>query len=233
MTTLEALPQSDCAQMELPSMSSVADFHAKTFCTPARAQDLQASAADCGATTLDSLASYDPATSSWRTSQRCLLEGWMTYSETWPRSGSMRNGIAYRLPPLVPLTAGTDSGLWPTPTANQQNAASIPALLNEAKRLHPRGQWSLGTQVAAEHATGNRMWPTPHAHEAKLGYQRRDTGKKGTQQSLTTLVIDSLGGRDQVRGHLNPPWVEWLMGFPLGWTDCGRSAMQSCRKSLS
>jgi hypothetical protein len=20
-------------------------------------------------------------------------------------------------------------------------------------------------------------------------------------------------------GHLNPTWVEWLMGFPLGWTD--------------
>ena len=21
------------------------------------------------------------------------------------------------------------------------------------------------------------------------------------------------------RGGLNPTWVEWLMGFPLGWTD--------------
>jgi len=20
-------------------------------------------------------------------------------------------------------------------------------------------------------------------------------------------------------GQLNPPWVEWLMGFPIGWTD--------------
>jgi hypothetical protein len=23
-----------------------------------------------------------------------------------------------------------------------------------------------------------------------------------------------------VGGQLNPTWVEWLMGFPLGWTDC-------------
>jgi hypothetical protein len=25
-------------------------------------------------------------------------------------------------------------------------------------------------------------------------------------------------------GQLNPTWVEWLMGFPLGWTDLEDSA---------
>ena len=24
-------------------------------------------------------------------------------------------------------------------------------------------------------------------------------------------------------GKLNPGWVEWLMGFPIGWTDCAAS----------
>jgi hypothetical protein len=24
---------------------------------------------------------------------------------------------------------------------------------------------------------------------------------------------------EQIGGSLNPPWVEWLMGWPLGWTD--------------
>lgn len=36
---------------------------------------------------------------------------------------------------------------------------------------------------------------------------------------------------DQIGGPLNPPWVEWLMGFPLGWTDCADSATPSSRKS--
>jgi hypothetical protein len=31
---------------------------------------------------------------------------------------------------------------------------------------------------------------------------------------------------------LNPTWVEWLMGFPLGWTDCEHLATPSFRKSL-
>ena len=64
-----------------------------------------------------------------------------------------------------------------------------------------------------------RMWPTPAAHEARLGYQRRDTGKKGSQKSLTTIVIDKQGGRDAVKGSLNPDWVEWLMGYGQGYTD--------------
>lgn len=28
---------------------------------------------------------------------------------------------------------------------------------------------------------------------------------------------------------LNPRFVEWLMGMPIGWTDCGALGMQSFR----
>lgn len=37
---------------------------------------------------------------------------------------------------------------------------------------------------------------------------RADTGGKN-HRSLRT----------DVAGQLNPTWVEWLMGFPIGWTD--------------
>jgi hypothetical protein len=32
-------------------------------------------------------------------------------------------------------------------------------------------------------------------------------------------------------GLLNPTWVEWLMGFPTGWTDLSASEMPSCHSS--
>ena len=65
-------------------------------------------------------------------------------------------------------------------------------------------------------------WPTPSAHEARLGYQdRSDPTKKGTQESLTTVVVNRAGGRSECTGHLNPEWVEWLMGVPTGWTGLG------------
>jgi hypothetical protein len=28
---------------------------------------------------------------------------------------------------------------------------------------------------------------------------------------------------DQIGGQMNPTWVEWLMGFPPGWTDLNAS----------
>ena len=83
-----------------------------------------------------------------------------------------------------------------------------------------RGEYSQRVKLA-QHTKGSESisWPTPAAHEARLGYQDRSTGKKGTQESLTTVVINRMGGRDAVSGQLNPEWVEWLMGVPIGWTE--------------
>jgi hypothetical protein len=30
-------------------------------------------------------------------------------------------------------------------------------------------------------------------------------------------------------GKLNPAWVEWLMGFPIGWSELEGSATPKCR----
>jgi hypothetical protein len=51
-----------------------------------------------GLSSLDSLASYDPESCSWKTSQRSLEGGFTEFSETLPRSGMMRNGALYPLP---------------------------------------------------------------------------------------------------------------------------------------
>ena len=32
-------------------------------------------------------------------------------------------------------------------------------------------------------------------------------------------------------GQLNPVWVEWLMGYPAGWTDCEDSETPSSPRS--
>jgi hypothetical protein len=55
-----------------------------------------------GRSSRESFASYDPDTSSWRMSQGFSAMDSAEFSETWPRSGSMRNGKVFRRRPLVP-----------------------------------------------------------------------------------------------------------------------------------
>ena len=37
--------------------------------------------------------------------------------------------------------------------------------------------------------------------------------------ALPNAVLGGVGVETQDGGQLNPTWVEWLMGWPLGWTD--------------
>ena len=117
MKMSEHLPQTDWLETELASMSSAEGFPAKTSAQLGKALASQGNAADCGKSTPDLLAKYDPPTQSWKTSQHCFIEDLQKFSGTWPRSGTMRSGIAYALPALDSRTAETASGLLYTPTA--------------------------------------------------------------------------------------------------------------------
>ncbi len=117
--------------------------------------------------------------------------------------------------------------MWPTPTTQEIEHPDM-ELTETGRRKPKRGKTSHSMNLA----DSVKMWPTPAAHEGRLGYQRRDTGKKGTQKSLSTEVIDDAGGREKVGGQLNPTWVEWLMGWPLGWTGLKPLAMGSVQQWL-
>ena len=66
-----------------------------------------------------SFAWWDRDSSSWRTSQRSLIEGWTSFSENWPKQGLMRSGHVFRRVLWAPATGGTAGGLLPTPRAQE------------------------------------------------------------------------------------------------------------------
>ena len=118
------------------------------------------------------------------------------------------------------LTAAVE--MWPTPSQRDYKGGS--GTIKEKDGKYYRQSDKTGTKYGVRldaliEYQHRKMYPTPAAHEGRLGYQRRDTGKKGTQKSLTTIVIDDEGGREKTTGQLNPTWVEWLMEYPKGWTD--------------
>jgi hypothetical protein len=64
----------------------------------------------------------------------------------------------------------------------------------------------------SESASG--FWPTPTCHNAKEQDSPAESKRK-----TPTLCHVARGGDQTLPRHLNPEWVEWLMGWPLGWTD--------------
>jgi len=100
---------------------------------------------------------------------------------------------------------------WPTRTVQDSNKAT--------KRWRKDHQNNLTAHVFNPE---KRMFPTPTSRDYKGGYKtesliRRD-GKSRAMDALPNAVIDGKG-IEKVTGQLNPTWVEWLMGFPIGHTD--------------
>jgi hypothetical protein len=173
---------------------------------PARGPDSMASEADSGESLRGWPLSYDPASSSWRTCQRSALAGLDVFSETFPLSGTMRSGKVYQRVPLVPPSYDGGSTLWPTPTASTSNLGERPASWLRRRRQ---------LVVTAGNSNGAGMPLTvavklyPHG-PLPIGWQT---------EAVCSAALDSAGQAKAV-GELNPEWAEWLMGFPVGWTDC-------------
>lgn len=74
---------------------------------------------DCSGRWLTPFAWLDLDTGSWRTWQGCLMDTWEYYSQPWPASGMMSNGIAWQRQPLAHPTIAEGSTFLPTPLAQE------------------------------------------------------------------------------------------------------------------
>ncbi len=225
MTTSKPLPLPDSPPTaSKPSTSSVAAFLAKTSAWPVAAPALPANDPDSGTNITGSSKKSARATSSSKTSLPFALADWTQSSAASLRSGMTRNGIAYPLPPLAPLTKGTGSGWWLTPNVMDALAPRTPEALKKQYEKNRQGRTTHSTlREQVVYPPPNVMWPTPAARDYRGANGYETTLKKISEGGRPHL--DQLPNRVQlaegrpIRGTLNPTWVEWLMGFPIGWTD--------------
>lgn len=88
---------------------------------------------------------------------------------------------------------------FPTPTVNDAKNSTLPPSQKDRDSL-------VGDVM--------RGIPTPRAGD---GLKRGSIDPMEPRNGLPGFVqMDAPGGQ------LNPPWVEWLMGWPIGWTDSKR-----------
>ena len=90
--------------------------------------------------------------------------------------------------------------MWPTPDANCGQRGTQPNWTPKRKSGQP-------AQYTINQAVRDRMYPTPTAHNAK------ECASPSEYNRNTPTLATHAGGK------LNPTWVEWLMGWPLAWTD--------------
>ena len=109
--------------------------------------------------------------------------------------------------------------MWRTPDnmAGGSNLPGIQKALDEGHLKRPSGQpiqIRLSDQVREE-----RIWPTPTVNDSK------NNGGPSQHKRKTKALNVVVGGK------LNPTWVEWLMGYPSGWTDLNHSETVLSHKS--
>lgn len=176
------------------------------------------------------------ASSIWH-STRCLL--------AWKKQDTKHNASLFRLAVSMPRTKESASPLWPTPSTGAslcggtgnfktlQRMAEIGLITEEERRNLSQGNGGKTNPAFVEWLMGyeeqfTKLIPTPRtscANGSVIGrhwiprsqivqVERERTGRYRSQlEELTELTPIGRIGR------LNPMWVEWLMGYPIGWTD--------------
>lgn len=101
--------------------------------------------------------------------------------------------------------------LWPTPRAG-----------NPGSRPNGKGGKILNEEVMIAEGLrerGEKLWPTPSTRDYKGGYigGRMRNGK--VSRDTLDVAVQHTDNQEKTNGTLNPTWVEWLMGFPIGHTD--------------
>lgn len=113
---------------------------------------------------------------------------------------------------------------WATPTSRDYKDGADPSGKAPTNSLLGR-QAPRATGLAFPNGS-TRPWPTPAANDdnktpaAHLAMKKRMGERDGTganRTAITSLAVLVRIGDE--RRRLNPLFVEWLMGWPLGWTD--------------
>lgn len=160
--------------------------------------------AGCGQTSPASFVKWHPPTSSWRTSAASFWEELDTFSQTWPTSGSLRNGMCFRREAWVPPTGENGSSFWPTAAAFVSGDGEGLETW-EARRQGILAKGINGNGMGTPLTIAASTWTTPQASEPDSAERpsRAETGRTteflGRQASgwTTPRVATGAYTRDQ------------------------------------
>lgn len=138
--------------------------------------------------------------STWN-SNKCVL--------TWKPKVMKSSRLLYQLVPSMPRIEGIEYGLLHTIKANE--TCENPVVFN--KRMKDRTDKCFGS-LSAQIKYG--MLPTPVSRDYKGN--SKHTEAKG-RNPMTNSLPDAIQHGTKTGLKLQPAFVEWMQGYPIGWTD--------------
>lgn len=188
--------------------------------------------ADYGASSRVLLAKYDRNSRLWKTLQCSFLGDSDECLETFPKSGMMQNGLLWELTMSEPRTDANAFGYWRTPDTGVGGEISAEKAADfAAKKTRASGsaiQIRLCDQVRYPQLYPTLKYLTPKASDKGYAENQSTFVKRNGDRtmncyaSLSSQVLQMSGGDTTPQtktARLNPFWVEWLMGWLIGWTD--------------
>ena len=195
----ELTPETPSSQPDIPASPSVLP----------ESREAQRMTATSGRTLAKLFHAKDPlgafsrmfmVTSHWA-STKCLL----TWKPKVTPQGRLLCQLAVSTPRTDEIGSGSSQEMWATPRTTDASGGARP-MDERGRRISHSSNLVFGANLSDQ----VRLWPTPTANEDAAGTPN------GKMQRM-------LGNHPDVRntgaGTLNPQWVEWLMGYPEGWTD--------------
>jgi len=132
-----------------------------------------------------------------KTSQDCFLtDSCQSYSESFPKWGSMRSGECFRQEMWAAPILEKESSSWPTPAMRDYKGANN--CENIQKKLAEGHRGFMGQLANAVNHTG------------PMAPAKQSNGSDSSKSAQTSP--------QPLKKRLNPKFVEHLMGMPLGWS---------------
>jgi len=194
------------------------EFHASRRPLPGSEKELRMTVGS-GRKLLESWPKSSQPGSSLKTLVESLVLSKAWYSRTcylrWKAKAMKSSRLLFQLAPSTPRIEGIGCGLLGTPVSQDDNKTPEAHMRMKARmKGGPRYKaTSLQVQIA--------MLPTPKSQNSTGAGEHGQGGK-----DLQTEIVGTSRGL-----KLQPAFVEWMQGFPIGWTDLKPSAMPSSRKS--
>ena len=155
----------------------------------------------------------------------------MKFCMIWKVKATQQGRLYCQLKRVVHRTeeigSGSSQEIWPTPTTKGYGHGSE----GQYQNLYNKMMQGIITQKELEIMTATKMenhrsykkmqkmWPTPTTRDHKGGYMGGRIKNGKVSNDTLDVAVQYTDNQKKESKQLNADWVEWLMGYPPGWTS--------------